>query len=250
LLSSLSDEQWAAETAAPGWSVKDLSLHLLDVDLSWLSRERDRDHSGDIEVSATHGEFVNGLADRNERWVAGARSLSHELIIGLLGWAGEELTRYLDGVDLGAGSSVYWAGDAPMWFDMAREFTERWVHGRQIREAALGEQGAANLEEDQYLDLVIRTFIWGYPHQYKAEAPAGTVVAIEVEGVGGWTLTARDDCWDLDEASVVDPVSSLTMTADAAWRLLTGAEYEESQVRIAGRADLAELLTKVRGIIV
>jgi uncharacterized protein (TIGR03083 family) len=34
LLASLSDEQWAAPTAAPGWSVKDVALHLLDVDLS------------------------------------------------------------------------------------------------------------------------------------------------------------------------------------------------------------------------
>jgi uncharacterized protein (TIGR03083 family) len=40
LLASLSDAQWAAPTAAPQWSVKDIASHLLDVDLSWLARDR------------------------------------------------------------------------------------------------------------------------------------------------------------------------------------------------------------------
>ena len=31
LLASLSEEQWAAPTAAPAWSVKDIALHLLAV---------------------------------------------------------------------------------------------------------------------------------------------------------------------------------------------------------------------------
>ncbi len=50
LLASLSDEQWAAPTAAPSWSVKDIALHLLDVDLSWVARDRDHDRSGMIAV--------------------------------------------------------------------------------------------------------------------------------------------------------------------------------------------------------
>ena len=49
LLASLGDAQWAAPMAAPQWPVKDVALHLLNVDLGWLARERDRrpgrDHS-------------------------------------------------------------------------------------------------------------------------------------------------------------------------------------------------------------
>ena len=45
-LADLADDEWLAPTAAPGWTVKDLALHLLDDDLSWLSRERDGDLSG------------------------------------------------------------------------------------------------------------------------------------------------------------------------------------------------------------
>jgi Mycothiol maleylpyruvate isomerase N-terminal domain len=87
LLTSLSEAQWAAPTAAPQWSVKDVAPHLLDVDLSWVAR---------------------------------ARVLSPQLIADLLRWAGEQLDDYLASLDLGRSSSVYWAGDVPLWFDMAR----------------------------------------------------------------------------------------------------------------------------------
>jgi len=82
LLASLSDEQWAAPTAAPSWSVKDIALHLLDVDLSWVAHDRDHDRTGLIPVPADHEEFVRGLGERNQRWVEGTRSLSPRLITG------------------------------------------------------------------------------------------------------------------------------------------------------------------------
>lgn len=40
-------------------------------------------------------------------------------------------------VDMVGEGHVSWASDGPvpLWFDMARELTERWVHQMQIREA-------------------------------------------------------------------------------------------------------------------
>lgn len=247
LLERLAPGQWAAPTAAPGWSVKELAVHLLDADLSWLARMRDHDHSGLIEVSAGHAAFVAGLARRNQRWVDGMSVLSPRLIVDLLRWSGDQLTGFLATVDLHAPSSVYWAGPAPLWFDLAREFTERWVHGRQIRESATAETEASS---DPYLGLVLRTFIWGFPHQYQAVAVAGTTVKLEIKEVGCWILTRSGDGWILDEAADVDPAAALTMTGDAAWRLLTGASYGPDGVRTAGRSDLLRPLLLVRGIIV
>src|SRR6266496_3777414 len=114
LLTSLGDAQWSAPTAAPEWPVKDIALHLLDVDLSWLAHDRDHDQAGVIPVAPGHEEFVCGLAQRNQRW----------------------------------------------------------VHYRQIQEAAL--PAGHDHPPDEYLPLVLRTFIWGFPHQYRAPAPAGT----------------------------------------------------------------------------
>jgi uncharacterized protein (TIGR03083 family) len=245
LLTSLSPEQWATPTVAPQWSVKDIALHLLDVDLSWLARDRDHDRTGIIPVSAGHEEFVRGLAQRNQRWVDGARVLSPALITGLLRWSGEQLDAYLGTVDLARPSSVYWAGQAPLWFDLAREFTERWVHYRQIEEALRPQQG-----KDEYLPLVLHTFIWGFPHQYRTPAPVGTTIAVEILDIGAWSLTRTEAGWSLGEGRAAAPAASLRISGEAAWRLLTGARYDPGQVQLSGDRTLAQPLLQVRGIIV
>jgi uncharacterized protein (TIGR03083 family) len=248
LLASLSDAQWAAPTAAPAWSVKDVALHLVDVDLSWVARYRDHDRAGSIIVPADHVAFVRALAERNQRWVDGGRPLSPRLIADLLRWSGSQLDAYLGTLDLSAPSSVYWAGEVPLWFDIAREFTERWVHYRQILEAA--RPGGQDGPQDEYLPLVLRTFVWGFPHQYRAQAPDGTAVALEVTGVGAWVLTRAATGWSLDEGEAAAPAARLRMTGEAAWRLLTGARYDAGQVGLSGDPALAEPLLRVRGIIV
>ena len=248
LLASLDGGQWAAPTAAPAWSVKDIALHLLDVDLSWVARDRDQDRAGMIPLSTRHEQFVRALGERNQRWVDGTRTLSPRLIIGLLEWAGGQLDAHLGTIDLAGASSVYWAGEVPLWFDLAREFTERWVHYRQILEAA--QPGGPGGEADEFLPLVLRTFVWGFPHQYRAPAPPGTTIAVEVPGVASWMLTRTATGWSLDEGETAAPAARLSMSGEAAWRLLTGARYDASQVRLSGDMTLAEPLLSVRGIIV
>ena len=233
LLTSLTDRQWAAPTAAPRWAIKDIALHLLDVDLSWLARDRDHDQTGIIPVPADDDEFVRGLAQRNQLWVDGTSALSPRLITGLLAWSGEQLDAYLHTADLTGASSVYWAGHVPLWFDLAREFTERWVHYQQIRKAA--RPAWHDQHQDQYLPLVLRTFIWGFPHQYQASAPAGTAIALEIPGVGAWTLTRTATGWSLDEGQPAVPAASLRMTGEAAWRLLAGART--TRARCSSRAS-------------
>jgi hypothetical protein len=248
LLASLSDAQWAAPSAAPRWSVKDIALHLLDVDLSRLAHDRDQDQTGIIPVPSDHKQFVCGLAQRNQRWVDGTRILSPRLITGLLRWSGEQLDAYLGTVDLASSSSVYWAGQVPLWFDLAREFTERWVHYRQIQEAALS--AGHDHPADEYLPLVLRTFIWGFPRQYRAPAPDGTAIALDIPGIGAWTLTKTATGWSLDEGQAAAPAASLRINGEAAWRLLTGARYDARQVQLSGDPALAGSLLQVRGIIV
>ena len=248
LLTSLTGGQWAAPTAASQWAVKDIALHLLDVDLSWLAHDRDHDQTGIIPVPADHEEFVRGLAQRNQRWVHGTRTLSPHLITGLLRWSGEQLDAYLHTVDLAGASSVYWAGEVPLWFDLAREFTERWVHYQQIQEAA--RPAGHDHQQDEYLPLVLRTFIWGFPRQFQAPASGGTAIALEIPGIGTWTLTRTATGWSLDEGQPAAPAARLRITGEAAWRLLTGARYDARQLQLSGDPALAEPLLRIRGIIV
>ena len=104
--------------------------------------------------------------------------------------------------------------------------------------------------QDEYLPLVLRTFVWGFPHQYRAPAPAGTTIAVEVSGLGEWTLTRTSTGWSLDEGRAAAAAASLRMSGEAAWRLLTGARYDTRQVQLSGDPALAEPLLRVRGIIV
>ena len=227
LLSGLTGDQWRAATAAPGWSVKDVALHLLDDDLGWLSRGRDGDASGRLDTS-DHEAFVRSLAAKNQRWVDGAQGLSREVVVGLLAWAG---------------------GAVPVWFDVEQDLTERWVHQQQIRVATGLDGGYA----DRYLPQVLATFVWAFPAQYAASAAPGTPVGLDL-GVGrGWTLTREDGSWSLDEGHPDEPAASLRCDADTAWRLLTGALSAQDAARsvhLRGPQELTGPLLTVRGILV
>jgi len=64
--------------------------------------------------------------------------ISPELLIDLLELTGEQFYDYMQTLDqMATGGVVSWAGPdpAPMWLDTAREYTERWIHQQQIRDA-------------------------------------------------------------------------------------------------------------------
>lgn len=248
LIGSFGEPQWNAATAASEWTVKDVVLHLLGGELSWLARNRDKEISGLVPTGSGHAGFVRGLDQHNQRWVDAGRMLSPRLIIDLLQWSGEQFDISLQAVNMTQPGSVYWAGEAPAWFDLAREFTERWIHFQQIYEAT--HPGPHDSSGDEFLSLVLRTFVWGFPHQYRAPAPDGTTVAVEIDDVGSWMLTQTGGRWILGEGQVAAPSARVRMTGDAAWRLLTGARYSPADVRLSGDPALADPLLEVRGIIV
>src|SRR6266852_4119801 len=74
----------------------------------------------------------------NDDWVRAARRLSPHVMRDLLAAAGPLLFAYFASLDLAAtGGPVSWAGPAPapVWLDVAREYTERWHHQQHIRDA-------------------------------------------------------------------------------------------------------------------
>ena len=247
VIDDLSDDDWLAPTEAGHWRVKDVALHLLDDDLGWLSRGRDGDRSGVLPVERDYRAFVAALDGKNERWVAGAAGLSRRVVLELLRWSGEEVRRYHSGIDLSGPSSVIWAGreEVPRWFDVARDLTERWVHQQHIRDA-VGRPG----DHARFLPQVLRTFVWAFPHQYEARAPAGTVVQLDLGDGGPWTLTAAHDSWVLDPGGAGSPAARLRMDGAVAWRQLTGLPVAPSDLQVEGDRALVEPLLDVRGIIV
>ena len=247
-LDDLTPDEWGAPTAAPGWTVKDLALHLLDDDLGLLSRSRDGDRSGLLDTAA-HGMLVAALAAKNEAWVRGAHQLSARVVCDLLQWVGKEIDDYYAEVDLYGEGHVFWAGDGPvpLWLDMARDLTERWVHQMQMRLAVgrVGEYAAAHLRD------VLRTFVWAFPHQYRVAAPIGIRVVLDLAAGGIWTMTCDGASrWVLDSGAPAVPAAGVYATDEAGWRWLTGAAVPADGLRTIGPDHLVRPLLEVRGIIV
>jgi uncharacterized protein (TIGR03083 family) len=246
-ITALSPEEWLRPTAAPGWSVKDLALHLLDDDLGWLSRGRDRDRSGVLDMSDAT-TFVEALAAKNQAWIDGARQLSQRVVGDLLRWCGDQMDAYYDSMVLSGDGWVSWASEAavPVWFDIAQDLTERWVHQRQMREAV----GAVGSFDAEYLPAILRTFVWAVPHQYRVAAEAGAVVSLDLACGGVWSITSDGaGGWSLREGETAKPAARLTVSDDAGWRWFTGGAVPSDGIVREGPAELLNPLLRVRGII-
>lgn len=249
LLSGLTTEEWHVQTAASNWDVKAVALHLLDDDLGWLSRHRDRDTAG-RRSPEDFGSFVDALNAKNQQWVDGTRGLSPRVITELLAWSGHEMNQWWATIDLTSKGRVIWASDdeVPQWFDIAQDLTERWVHQMQIREAVNRVEEYSAL----YLPIVLKTFVWAIPHQYRVPAPVGTCINIHLGLKESWHLQCIDQngLWELHANPTAAPAATLKAEPEAAWRMLTGAPYNPQAITLDGDPTLTHDLLNVRGIIV
>jgi uncharacterized protein (TIGR03083 family) len=246
LLTDLSPDEWVAPTALTGWTVKDIALHLLDDDLTWLSMRRDGDSTGLVDMT-DRATFPQLLAQKNQRWVDAAAVMSRQVVTGLLRWSGEQIDAFHQACDLRDQGWVSWASadPVPLWFNLAQEFTERWVHQQQVREAVGRVEDHGRLLPD-----VLNTFVWAFPHQLPAQAET-RVAELVIEQVGTWTLrSSKDDGWSLVPGSAAAPDANLRLTADSAWRMLTGARMETQAITTEGDSTITTAMTKVRAIIV
>ncbi|MCP2166289.1 maleylpyruvate isomerase family mycothiol-dependent enzyme [Goodfellowiella coeruleoviolacea] len=250
LLADLSPTQWNAPTACAGWTVRDIANHLLGNVLGRLSRDRDQHQP----LAPRPGEEFTAFLHRiNDEWVRAAVRLSPRVLVALLASAGAELCAHWDGLDLAAlGGSVSWAGPepAPVWLDVAREYTECWVHQQQIREAV----GAPRLDEPEFRAPVVDTFMRGLPHSLRAvPAAAGTTVVFTVTGDSGgsWTATRQDARWTLRRGGVAAPDATLATDADTFWRLCTrNLAPADADLRTSGDPALTAAAGRLVSIII
>ncbi len=257
LLRSLTPEQWLAPTCYPRWKVKDIASHLLQTGVSRLSGQRDGFKPGKAggPVAPDFASIAGLIADNNAAWEKASASWSPRLIIELLSVTEPALARFFRTLDPHAPAfySVAWAGETESenWFDVGREYTERWHHQEQIREAVR----ARRLDGPRRLAPVIDLLLRAAPFWYAgADAAPGVEVALRVTGNSGgdWTLRRETDGWRLYRgAASGPPAAAVTLSADTAWRLLTRSlprDRAEPLIRFQGDPGLARRFLDVKAI--
>jgi uncharacterized protein (TIGR03083 family) len=239
LLSGLSDDEWRRRTSAGSWSVKDVAQHLLGGEINILSRKRDR-HLFSGSPIKEWGELVALINELNSTWVKATARLSPRLLCDLLRFTGEQVCEYFKSLDqFSMGDPVDWAGPgpAPVWLDLAREYTERWHHQQQIRDAV----GRPGLTEPKYMAPVLDAFIRALPHTYRSvEAEEGTLVALTVTGGSGgrWHILREGARWNLYVDVSREPAAEVIIDEGTAWRLFTkGVKRDEALARAEIRGD-------------
>jgi len=254
LLDGLSLGDWDQPTIVPRWRVRHVAGHLLDTALRRLSIVRDG-FAGDGPASGAP-EDLRAFIDRiNADGVAIYGRLSPAVLTDLMRVAVPRLHAYFGGLDLQAPAAfaVSWAGEStsPVWFDLARELTERWHHQAQMR-LALDRPG---IMTPALYHPVLDCFMRVLPHAYRhVDAPEGTHLECEVPGDCGdtWRLVRSGGRWLLTRDRVVDPTTRLTIPEAVAWRLFTkglSRADRDAAVTIGGDRALAEPLLHAVAIV-
>lgn len=261
-LSTLSEQEWNAPTLAKQWSVKDIALHLLDGNIRTLSMQRDG-YFG-IQPSETldsYQKLVQWINTLNNDWIHAARRMSSDVLMLLLEATNPPVQRYYVSLQPfeEAIFSVAWAGEEKSynWMHLAREYTEKWHHQQQIREAVGREllSGQGIMTQELFRPL-IATFLRGLPHTYRTvTALEGVTINVYINNtinntseshIGGtWHLVKEKHGWELREDAALTSTADVVIPPETAWKLFckgVSAQEARTMVQITGDTALGELV--------
>ncbi|MGH2622529.1 MAG: maleylpyruvate isomerase N-terminal domain-containing protein [Sphingobacterium sp.] len=245
LLKSLSVQEWQQQTIAKLWTVKDVVSHLLDGNIRVLSILRDGYFGEQVNTDSQQGliEFLNNL---NADWVKSSKRISPQMLVFLLEATGPQFCDYFKGLDPFAKSllAVKWAGEeeSQNWMEIAREYTEKWLHQQQIRDAVNKQDLMSHALFYPFIDI----FMLALPHTFESiQADNGTTVKMTIKSeIGGsWLLIRTDNKWVLSKSEIQFPTTEIIIDPDLSWKLFSKSLRPEQiidQIEVIGRRDLAE----------
>ncbi len=243
LLKSLSVSDWSKPTVAKLWTVKDVVAHLLDGNMRTLATAEN--FNGDPPVAIkSYQDLVDYLNQLNADWVQAMKRVSPKTLIELLEATQKPSIAYYYSLDPWATArfAVSWAGDqeSKNWFHIAREYTERWHHQQQIRDA-VDKQG---IMDRKFFYPLIQTFMMALPHAYRnTMASEETIISIRISGEAGgeWKLKRAYERWQFtDDLGVI--ATTIELDPDTSWKLFTKVFPKDTaleRVKISGEEKLA-----------
>lgn len=249
LLAGFDDEDWHRPTVHPDRRVKDLTAYLLHGSIQRISWLRDAYKAPPVPSFSTTEGLARFIQEDNRVFMNGMARVSPRILRELIERYDAELVTLFEALEPDTpGLGVIWAGErqSPNWFDVARQYTEKWHHQQQLRDAT----GRAPLYDPSLLIPVLETFARGLPHAYRAlQAPTGTAISVVAtlgQGIG-WTLRRANDGWGLWAGLDRNASTLIEASPDLLWRLwtqgLTSAEARD-QLAVTGHRSHAEPLLK------
>ena len=150
--------------------------------------------------------------------------------------------------------AVDWAGErrSENWFDIGRDYTERWHHQMQIRDGV----GASGLLDARWvlplLDLSVRCLPRSYADvDASRDRSVALYVSISTDAV--WTLRSEQNAWRVWRGAARSPTTIVRLDPDTAWRMFFNALPAASARRraaVEGDQALAEPLFAARAVMV
>lgn len=246
LLKSLTPDEWQKQTVAKLWKVKDVAAHLLDGNIRILSMLRDG-YAGENPNIKSYQDLLDYLNTLNADWVKAMKRVSPEMLILLHQSTGKLYYDYyasLNPFDTAA-FSVAWAGESESknWMHIAREYTEKFLHQQQIRDAV----GKPGIMTKDYFYPFIDISMCALPYTYRdVEAENDTVIKLTVTSdIGGsWILIRGNNTWNLTKENNKPPTSEVTIDPNDAWKLFSKSirpEHIQDKIKITGNEKLGEI---------
>jgi len=257
LLRGLGESDWSRPTLARQWAVKDIAAHLLDTDLRRLSSQRDGYRTAPpARGVGNYQDLVAFLNRLNASWVEATKRLSPRVLVDLLEWSGPRVAELFASLppDAPAQIPVAWAGEerSANWMDTGREYTEKWHHQAQIREAV----GAPGLNGRRWLKPVLELSMYALPHAFRnVGAARGSALNVRIDGEAGgvWHIVMEDGVWKLLEGEATEAAACVRLDGETAWRLFFNAlDRGDAKRRVAASGDeeLCDAFFAVRSVMV
>jgi len=235
VLSSLTETDLNRPTPCPGWTVRDVTNHLIGFEIVT--------HGGSVPpYDGTYPSHVrNPIGELNEAFVADGRSRD----LATLRQEFERVTKSslarLRHLDTEVWEKVGWSpeGERPFYRFQETRVLDSWIHLQDIRDALLQPEDDHGPGEE----IVVNRFESALPYIVGKRAELGEGHNVRINLVGrlarSVTLRVRDGRCEAVAATMDDPVVEITTPVALFWRRCAG--------RITADAFLEASATDCRG---